>query len=145
MRILLKKVLEKFLLVLFFVVIIFGNIVLIYNLKNKFVNINENYNISDIIDNSKYISIKNVNENLVTSIEDINKKNELKNILENIKIRESKINSIDKDQKIDFSIFIIDSNEKENFINLLNNEIMVNNKIYECDFNISSKLKEIMK
>ena len=93
MRILLKKVLEKFLLVLFFVVIIFGNIVLIYNLKNKFVN----------------------------------------------------INSIDKDQKIDFSIFIIDSNEKENFINLLNNEIMVNNKIYECDFNISSKLKEIMK
>ena len=145
MRILLKKVLEKFLLVLFFVVIIFGNIVLIYNLKNKFVNINENYNISDIIDDSKYISIKNVNENLVTSIEDINKKNELKNILENIKIRESKINSIDKDQKIDFSIFIIDSNEKENFINLLNNEIMVNNKIYECDFNISSKLKEIMK
>ena len=62
MKILLKKILEKVTLVIFCLVVIFGNILLIYNFNNKFQNINELYEFSDKIDNYKYICIKNIND-----------------------------------------------------------------------------------
>ena len=92
MKILLKKILEKLVLVVLFLVIIFGNVLLIYNLQNKFVSINEIYNISEVIDNAVYISIKDISNDNTILIDSDEKKDKIKDIFNKIKIRESKLN-----------------------------------------------------
>lgn len=145
MKILLKKILEKLVLVVLFLVIIFGNILLIYNLKNKFVSINEEINISEVIENSKYISINDISNGNTILIDSDEKKEELKDIFNKIKIRESKLNVLDKDQKIDYSIFIVNSEGNDLFINVANKEIMLYDNTYEIDFKINKELISLFK
>ena len=106
MKILLKKILEKITLVIFCLVVIFGNILLIYNFNNKFQNINELYEFSDKIDNSKYICIKNIDNEKVIEINSDEDKQKLKEFFNKIRVIESKLKLIDKEQKIDYTIYI---------------------------------------
>lgn len=145
MKILLKKILEKLALVLLFLVIIFGNVLLIYNLQNKFVSINETFNISGVIDNAVYISIKDISNDNTILIDSDEKKGKIKDIFNKIKIRESKLNVLDKQQKIDYSIFIVSSEGNDLFINIANKEIMLYNNTYESDFKINSFFESLFK
>ena len=145
MKILLKKILEKLVLVILFLLIIFGNVLLIYNLQNKFVSINEIYNISEVIDNAVYISIKDISNDNTILIDSDEKKDKIKDIFNKIKIRESKLNVLDKQQKIDYSIFIVSSEGNDLFINIANNEIMLYNNTYESDFKINSCFESLFK
>lgn len=145
MKILLKKILEKLVLVVLFLVIIFGNVLLIYNLKNKFLPINEKINISEVIENSKYISINDISNGNTILIDSDEKKEELKDIFNEIKIRESKLNVLDKDKKIDYSIFIVNSEGNDLFINVANKEIMLYDNTYEIDFKINKELISLFK
>ena len=64
MKILLKKILEKVIIVFFVLIVIFGNILLIYNFKNKFKSINEIYSFSTKIDEANYICINLIHLNI---------------------------------------------------------------------------------
>ncbi len=46
MKILLKKVLEKIVFAIFILIVIFGNVLLVYNLRHKFCQINKIYDFS---------------------------------------------------------------------------------------------------
>lgn len=142
MKILLKKILEKVTLVIFCLVVIFGNILLIYNFNNKFQNINELYEFSDKIDNSKYICIKNIDNEKVIEINSDEDKQKLKEFFNKIRVRESKLKLIDKEQKIDYTIYIYKS-DAQFFVNINDSEIMINNEIYETDIKIDTYLKEL--
>lgn len=142
MKILLKKILEKVTLVIFCLVVIFGNILLIYNLNNKFQNINELHEFSDKIDNSKYICIKNIDNEKVIEINSDEDKQKLKDFFNKIRVRESKLKLIDKEQKIDYTIYIYTS-DAQIFVNINDSEIMINNEIYETDIKIDTYLKEL--
>ena len=142
MKILLKKILEKVTLVIFCLVVIFGNILLIYNLNNKFQNINELYEFSDKIDNSKYICIKIIDNEKVIEINSDEDKQKLKDFFNKIRVRESKLKLIDKEQKIDYTIYIYTS-DLQIFVNINDSEIMINNEIYETDIKINTYLKEL--
>lgn len=141
MKILLKKILEKVTLVIFCLVVIFGNILLIYNFNNKFQNINELYEFSDKIDNSNYICIKNIDNEKVIEINSDEDKQKLKEFFNKIRVRESKLKLIDKEQKIDYTIYIYTS-DAQIFVNINDSEIMINNEIYETDIKIDTYLKE---
>lgn len=145
MKILLKKILEKLVLVVLFLVIIFGNVLLIYNLQNKFVSINEKFNISEVIDNAVYISVKDISNDNTILIDSDMKKDKIKDIFNKIKIRESKLNVLDKQQRIDYSIFIVNSEGNELFINIANKEIMLYNNTYESDFKINEIFETLFK
>lgn len=142
MKILLKKILEKVTLVIFCLVVIFGNILLIYNFNNKFQNINELYEFSDKIDNSRYICIKNIDNEKVIEINSDEDKQKLKGFFNKIRVRESKLKLIDKEQKIDYTIYIYTS-DAQFFVNINDSEIMINNEIYETDIKIDTYLKEL--
>lgn len=142
MKILLKKILEKVTLVIFCLVVIFGNILLIYNFNNKFQNINELYEFSDKIDNSNYICIKNIDNEKVIEINSDEDKQKLKGFFNKIRVRESKLKLIDKEQKIDYTIYIYTS-DAQIFVNINDSEIMINNEIYETDIKIDTYLKEL--
>lgn len=142
MKILLKKILEKVTLVIFCLVVIFGNILLIYNFNNKFQNINELHEFSDKIDNSKYICIKNIDNEKVIEINSDEDKQKLKDFFNKIRVRESKLKLIDKEQKIDYTIYIYTS-DAQIFVNINDSEIMINNEIYETDIKIDTYLKEL--
>lgn len=142
MKILLKKILEKVTLVIFCLVVIFGNILLIYNFNNKFQNINELYEFSDKIDNSNYICIKNIDNEKVIEINSDEDKQKLKGFFNKIRVRESKLKLIDKEQKIDYTIYIYTS-DAQIFVNINDSEIMINNEIYETDIKINTYLKEL--
>ena len=60
MKIIFKRILEYLLLAIFCILLIFGNIFLVYNLKNKFENFNKKYSIEDVIENSEQVIIKDV-------------------------------------------------------------------------------------
>lgn len=145
MKILLKKILEKLVLVVLFLVIIFGNVLLIYNLQNKFVSINETFNISEVIDNAVYISVKDISNDNTILIDSDEKKDKIKDIFNKIKIRESKLNVLDKQQRIDYSIFIVNSEGKDLFINIANKEVMLYDTIYETDFKINGNFETLFK
>ena len=145
MKILLKKILEKLVLVVLFLVIIFGNVLLIYNLQNKFVSINEKFNISEVIDNSLYISVKDISNGNTILIDSDEKKDNIKDIFNKIKIRESNLNVLDKQQRIDYSIFIVNSEGKDLFINIANKEVMLYDTIYETDFKINENFETLFK
>lgn len=142
MKILLKKILEKVTLVIFCLVVIFGNILLIYNFNNKFQNINELHEFSDKIDNSKYICIKNIDNEKVIELNSDEDKQKLNDFFNKIRVRESKLKLIDKEQKIDYTIYIYTS-DAQIFVNINDSEIMINNEIYETDIKIDTYLKEL--
>lgn len=142
MKILLKKILEKVTLVIFCLVVIIGNILLIYNFNNKFQNINELHEFSDKIDNSKYICIKNIDNEKVIELNSDEDKQKLKDFFNKIRVRESKLKLIDKEQKIDYTIYIYTS-DAQIFVNINDSEIMINNEIYETDIKIDTYLKEL--
>ena len=143
MKVLLRKILEKLVLVVLCLVLIIGNILLIYNIKNKFSDINEMFNIREIIDNAQYISIKDVENNKTVIIDDDEKKVILKKLFSEIKIRESKLELMDRNQQIDYAIFIINYEGEESYINFTDREIMIYDKIYESDFKTKSYFEEI--
>lgn len=145
MKILLKKILEKLVLVVLFLVIIFGNVLLIYNLQNKFVSINETFNISEVIDNAVYISVKDISNDNTILIDSDEKKDKIKDIFNKIKIRESKLNVLDKQQRIDYSIFIVNSEGNDLFINIANKEVMLYDTTYETDFKINEIFETLFK
>ena len=142
MKILLKKILEKVIIVFFVLIVIFGNILLIYNFKNKFKSINEIYSFFTKIDEANYICIKDIDDNNIIDVSEEENREKLKKFFDNIRIRESKLKLIDKEQEIDYTIFIY-LPENEYFVNIKNSEIMINNKIYETDIKIDSYLSEI--
>lgn len=145
MKILLKKILEKLVLVILFLVIILGNVLLIYNLQNKFVSINEKFNISEVIDNAVYISVKDISNDNTILIDSDEKKDKIKDIFNKIKIRESKLNVLDKQQRIDYSIFIVNSEGNDLFINIANKEVMLYDTTYETDFKINENFETLFK
>ena len=145
MKILLKKILEKLVLVILFLVIIFGNVLLIYNIKNKFVDIEEKFDIINNINNAKYISVKDIKNNNIIEVNNNEKKELVKKLFNEIKIRESKLDLMDKNQNIDYTIFIIDYSGNESYINFADKEIMVNNEIYETDFKINENFETLFK
>ena len=132
MKILLKKILEKVTLVIFCLVVIFGNILLI----------NELHEFSNKIDNSKYICIKKKKKKKVIEINSDEDKQKLKDFFNKIRVRESKLKLIDKEQKIDYTIYIYTS-DAQIFVNINDSEIMINNEIYETDIKIDTYLKEL--
>lgn len=145
MKILLKKILEKLVLVILLLVVIFGNFLLVYNIKNKFVSINEKFNISEVIDNAVYISVKDISNDNTILIDSDMKKDKIKDIFNKIKIRESKLNVLDKQQRIDYSIFIVNSEGNELFINIANKEVMLYDTTYETDFKINENFETLFK
>lgn len=145
MKILLKKILEKLVLVILLLVVIFGNFLLVYNVKNGFVPINDKMDIAEVIDNSLYISVKDISNGNTILIDSDEKKEELKNIFNKIKIRESKLNILDREQKIGYSIFIVNSEGKDLFINIANKEVMLYDTTYETDFKINENFETLFK
>lgn len=145
MKVLLRKILEKLLLVALCLVLIIGNILLIYNIKNKFVDIEEKFYIIYNINNAKYISVKDIKNNNIIEVNNNEKKELVKKLFNEIKIRESKLDLMDKNQNIDYTVFIIDYSGNESYINFADKEIMVNNEIYETDFSVNLYFEEIFK
>ena len=145
MKILLKKILEKLVLVLLLLVVIFGNFLLVYNVKNGFVPINDKMDIAEVIDNSLYISVKDISNGNTILIDSDEKKDKIKDIFNKIKIRESKLNVLDKQQIIDYSIFIVNSEGKDLFINIANKEVMLYDTTYETDFKINENFETLFK
>lgn len=145
MKILLRKILEKLFLVVLFFIIIVGNFLLIYNLTNKFEKINEIYDVSNEINNSSYIYIKDILNNNIIEVNTQDKKEDLKQIFNKVKIRESKLELMDKEQKFDYSILIYSSLNGETIINITDLELMIKNKIYEIDMSINESLAGMFK
>ena len=120
MKIILKRILEYLLLAVFCILLIFGNIFLVYNLKNKFENFNKKYSIEDVIENSEQVIIKDVVNNNEKIIDRDDTKTNLIDILSKLNIRKNKI-------KFFF---------RENIIE-------INNEVFECDYNTNSLFEEI--
>ena len=112
------------------------------DINNKFKSINEIYSFSTKIDEANYICIKDIDDNNIIDVSEEENREKLKKFFDNIRIRESKLKLIDKEQEIDYTIFIY-LPENEYFVNIKNSEIMINNKIYETDIKIDSYLSEI--
>lgn len=143
MKVVLKKMLEKLVIVVLCLVLIIGNILLIYNVRNKFVDIKEKFDIIEIIDKAKYISVKNIENNQTIEIDNDEKKDDLKNIFNKIKIRKSKLKLMDKNQKIDYTVFIVEQGGNDFYINFADGEIMLYDEIYESDFNAKSYFEDM--
>lgn len=141
MKILLKKVLEKIVFAIFILIVIFGNILLVYNLRHKFCQINKIYDFSSKIDNSQYICIKNISNENTIEINSYENKQKLKELFDNIRVRKSNLKLIDKDQKIDYTIYMYIP-EHQIFVNIKNSEIMIDDNVYETDININTYLEE---
>ena len=89
------------LLAVFCILLIFGNIFLVYNLKNKFENFSKKYNIEDMIKNSENINIKDVVNNKELIIDNDEKKSVLIDILLKLNIRKNKMKLfVNNDNKI---------------------------------------------
>lgn len=144
MKIILKRILEYLLLAVFCILLIFGNIFLVYNLKNKFENFSKKYNIEDMIKNSENINIKDVVNNKELIIDNDEKKSALIDILLKLNIRKNKMKLfVNNDNKIDYSIYITSLDQSETVINFRGNIIEINNEVFECDYNTNNLLEEI--
>lgn len=144
MKIILKRVLEYLLLAIFCILLIFGNIFLVYNLRNKFENFNKKYNIEDVIKNAEQVSIKDVVNNKELIIDNDEKKSVLIDILSKLNIRKNKMKLlVNNDNKIDYSIYITRLDKNETVINFRGNIIEINNEVFECDYNTNSLFEEI--
>ena len=91
--------------------------------------------------NSKIIE-GNIDNEKVIEINSDEDKQKLKGFFNKIRVRESKLKLIDKEQKIDYTIYIYTS-DAQFFVNINDSEIMINNEIYETDIKIDSYLKEL--
>lgn len=144
MKIIFKRILEYLLLAVFCILLIFGNIFLVYNLKNKFENFSKKYNIEDMIKNSENINIKDVVNNKELIIDNDEKKSALIDILLKLNIRKNKMKLfVNNDNKIDYSIYINSLDQSETVINFRGNIIEINNEVFECDYNANNLLEEI--
>lgn len=144
MKIIFKRILEYLLLAVFCILLIFGNIFLVYNLKNKFENFSKKYNIEDMIKNSENINIKDVVNNKELIIDNDEKKSALIDILLKLNIRKNKMKLfVNNDNKIDYSIYITSLDQSETVINFRGNIIEINNEVFECDYNANNLLEEI--
>ena len=144
MKIILKRILEYLLLAVFCILLIFGNIFLVYNLKNKFENFNKKYSIEDVIENSEQVIIKDVVNNNEKIIDRDDTKTNLIDILSKLNIRKNKIKFlVNNDNKIDYSIYITSVDQTETIINFRENIIEINNEVFECDYNANNLLKEL--
>ena len=144
MKIILKRILEYLLLAVFCILLIFGNIFLVYNLKNKFENFNKKYSIEDVIENSEQVIIKDVVNNNEKIIDRDDTKTNLIDILSKLNIRKNKIKFlVNNDNKIDYSIYITSVDQTETIINFRENIIEINNEVFECDYNTNSLFEEI--
>ena len=144
MKIILKRILEYLLLAIFCILLIFGNIFLVYNLKNKFENFNKKYSIEDVIENSEQVIIKDVVNNNEKIIDRDDTKTNLIDILSKLNIRKNKIKFlVNNDNKIDYSIYITSVDQTEIIINFRENIIEINNEVFECDYNTNSLFEEI--
>ena len=124
--------------------LIFGNIFLVYNLKNKFENFNKKYSIEDVIENSEQVIIKDVVNNNEKIIDRDDTKTNLIDILSKLNIRKNKIKFlVNNDNKIDYSIYITSVDQTETIINFRENIIEINNEVFECDYNTNSLFEEI--
>ena len=77
------------------IIICFACFCLGFWFNNKFQNINELYEFSDKIDNSKYICIKNIDNEKVIEINSDEDKQKLKEFFNKIRVRESKLKLIE--------------------------------------------------
>lgn len=144
MKIIFKRILEYLLLAIFCILLIFGNIFLVYNLKNKFENFNKKYSIEDVIENSEQVIIKDVVNNNEKIIDRDDTKTNLIDILSKLNIRKNKIKFlVNNDNKIDYSIYITSVDQTETIINFRENIIEINNEVFECDYNTNSLFEEI--
>ena len=146
MKLLLKNVLEKLLLVVFCIIVLLGNVLLIYNQKNKFENFDKMYNVVSAIDHSKYVLVKDIQNDKNIEIKRDNYNNfnkELQEVLKSIKIRESKLKLMDKTGEIEYTIYIVDENGEELVIDFSLNELKINDDIYETDYNASTYFDKI--
>lgn len=144
MKIILKRILEYLLLAIFCILLIFGNIFLVYNLRNKFENFNKKYNIEDVIKNAEQVSIKDVVNNKELIIDNDEKKSVLIDILSKLNIRKNKMKLlVNNENKIDYSIYITSLDQSETVINFRGNIIEINNEVFECDYNTNSLFEEI--
>ena len=144
MKIILKRILEYLLLAVFCILLIFGNIFLVYNLKNKFENFNKKYSIEDVIENSEQVIIKDVVNNNEKIIDRDDTKTNLIDILSKLNIRKNKIKFlVNNDNKIDYSIYITSVDQTETIINFRENIIEINNEVFECDYNTNGLFEEI--
>ena len=144
MKIIFKRILEYLLLAIFCILLIFGNIFLVYNLKNKFENFNKKYSIEDVIENSEQVIIKDVVNNNEKIIDRDDTKTNLIDILSKLNIRKNKIKFlVNNDNKIDYSIYITSVDQTETIINFRGNIIEINNEVFECDYNTNSLFEEI--
>lgn len=144
MKIIFKRILEYLLLAVFCILLIFGNIFLVYNLKNKFENFSKKYNIEDMIKNSENINIKDVVNNKELIIDNDEKKSALIDILLKLNIRKNKMKLfVNNDNKIDYSIYITSLDQSGTVINFRGNIIEINNEVFECDYNTNNLLEEI--
>lgn len=144
MKIIFKRILEYLLLAVFCILLIFGNIFLVYNLKNKFENFSKKYNVEDVIKNAEQVSIKDVVNNKELIIDNDDKKSILIDILSKLNIRKNKMKLlVNNDNKIDYSIYITRLDKNETVINFRGNIIEINNEVFECDYNTNSLFEEI--
>lgn len=144
MKIILKRILEYLLLAIFCILLIFGNIFLVYNLRNKFENFNKKYNIEYVIKNAEQVSMKDVVNNKELIIDNDDKKSILIDILSKLNIRKNKMKLlVNNDNKIDYSIYITRLDKNETIINFRGNIIEINNEVFECDYNANNLLEEI--
>ena len=144
MKIIFKRILEYLLLAIFCILLIFGNIFLVYNLKNKFENFNKKYSIEDVIENSEQVIIKDVVNNNEKIIDRDDTKTNLIDILSKLNIRKNKMKLlINNDNKTDYSIYITRLDKNETVINFRGNIIEINNEVFECDYNTNSLFEEI--
>ena len=131
MKIIFKRILEYLLLAIFCILLIFGNIFLVYNLKNKFENFNKKYSIEDVIENSEQVIIKDVVNNNEKIIDRDDTKTNLIDILSKLNIRKNKIKFlVNNDNKIDYSIYITSVDQTETIINFRENIIEINNEVF---------------
>lgn len=138
MKILLKKILEKLTIIIFFLVIIVGNVFFVYNIVNKYIDIEKRVDIQSIIQSSKYIEITKIETNQkVEIISDEEKLNLIKRF-NGIKVRDGKINFLDRNQCYEYIIYILDEKGNENIIDIGNRQLIVYDKLYTSDFKLEN-------
>ena len=144
MKIILKRILEYLLLAVLCILLIFGNIFLVYNLKNEFENFNKKYNIEEIIMDAEQVNMKDIVNSKELIIDNDEKKSVLIDILSKLNIRKNKMKFlVNNDNKIDYSIYITNLDQNETIINFRENIIEINNEVFECDYNANNLLKEL--
>lgn len=145
MTMLLRKMFEKLALVIFALLIIVGNTILIYNLCNNYVKIDQKTDIDQFILNAKYIEITDINKNYKKEVISNENVDNLIKAFNKIKVRDSKINFLDKNQKYFYTVYIVKNDGEEEYIDIANRQIMLHDKVYTTDISIKEIFDDIFK